>query len=689
MLRLNRQKKFELGLLCAVLAIVLAIAGTAHCATTTILTGTIKDVSDVTVTGGKIVFTLKPKIDTTISGRTRFVPQPPVTCKITETGLRDATGTGACVITKNTVLTPAGTYYQADICPYSVCTSKINFFATEDTRDFTTLVPTPETSPYYTLTNVPWSMVTGKPAAFPTTWETVTGKPTTFPVAWPMLAPDGTAVAPSYSFSGATNEGFFRNAAGSIGVSHAGTSRLCLGCANGLTIGSAGGFGWSSNASPESAAADVVLVRDAANTLAQRNSTNAQTFRIYNTYTDASNYERGSIGFAGNNLEITTSRAGTGVSRNIVLRSDSALFFSSGGTDFWSINAANGHLKAVTDNTYDLGQNGSGRPRYIYVASAITVGTGSQVLSASIRQSSSNVIGWTSSGDPSGAFDTGLSRSAAGVLQVGDGGANANGTLKAAGIIVGSSSLNSDGWINTRSAGTTVSSITNDTNGGWEIGPSNSGGSARAPFIDFHWHDTTAAQDGQDYNVRLQNTTNGGLKLFGNYEVSGWHKVSGASDLYDIQLRNTIQVLNKAGNGWITWATRNAGGTEATIDLTNISSIQVSGANLYADRQITFIAGCDQTACPALADTDDQPDIWVNRTGRSVTITEVYCKSNAGTPSITIQNVASTVSTITCTTSGVTGTLTNTTVANGSAINYLTATAGGTAKRVTVAITYK
>ena len=42
---------------------------------------------------------------------------------------------------------------------------------------------------------------------------------------------------------------------------------------------------------------DVVLKRDAANTPALRNGANAQTFNIYNTYTDASNYERGFIGF--------------------------------------------------------------------------------------------------------------------------------------------------------------------------------------------------------------------------------------------------------------------------------------------------------------------------------------------------------------------------------------------------------
>jgi len=43
--------------------------------------------------------------------------------------------------------------------------------------------------------------------------------------------------------------------------------------------------------------ADLKLVRDAANTLGQRNGVNAQTFNIYNTYTNATNYERAHIGW--------------------------------------------------------------------------------------------------------------------------------------------------------------------------------------------------------------------------------------------------------------------------------------------------------------------------------------------------------------------------------------------------------
>jgi hypothetical protein len=65
---------------------------------------------------------------------------------------------------------------------------------------------------------------------------------------------------------------------------------------------------------------DTKLYRDAANTLAQRNGTNAQTFRIYNTYTDASNYERGFMQWSGNVLQIGTESAGTGTARSLTVK---------------------------------------------------------------------------------------------------------------------------------------------------------------------------------------------------------------------------------------------------------------------------------------------------------------------------------------------------------------------------------
>jgi hypothetical protein len=64
------------------------------------------------------------------------------------------------------------------------------------------------------------------------------------------------------------------------------------------------------------------LYSDTAGILAQRNGTNAQESRIYNTYTNSSNYERLEIGFKDslNVATIKTTRNGTGTVRNLSLQ---------------------------------------------------------------------------------------------------------------------------------------------------------------------------------------------------------------------------------------------------------------------------------------------------------------------------------------------------------------------------------
>jgi hypothetical protein len=61
--------------------------------------------------------------------------------------------------------------------------------------------------------------------------------------------------------------------------------------------------------------ATLALYRDAANTLAQRNGTNPQTTRIYNTFTDVNNYERLALKWTSNTFQIQPEAAGTGVVR--------------------------------------------------------------------------------------------------------------------------------------------------------------------------------------------------------------------------------------------------------------------------------------------------------------------------------------------------------------------------------------
>ncbi len=87
--------------------------------------------------------------------------------------------------------------------------------------------------------------------------------------------------------------------------------------ANQLQLRNSATLQWSP--SNVGSASDLHLARDAANTLAQRNGAAAQAFNIYNTYTDASNYERLAIKCVLNVATIAAENSGTGVQMDIVL----------------------------------------------------------------------------------------------------------------------------------------------------------------------------------------------------------------------------------------------------------------------------------------------------------------------------------------------------------------------------------
>jgi len=78
--------------------------------------------------------------------------------------------------------------------------------------------------------------------------------------------------------------------------------------------------GWTATIQPTAATDfDLSLFRDAADTLAQRRGVNAQTSRIYGTFTDASNYRRVAISVTtGGVASIKPEGAGTGASGNVL-----------------------------------------------------------------------------------------------------------------------------------------------------------------------------------------------------------------------------------------------------------------------------------------------------------------------------------------------------------------------------------
>lgn len=168
-----------------------------------------------------------------------------------------------------------------------------------------------------------------------------------------------------------------------LGLANAWTQKQTLSA--GVSIASAASLDWNS---------DLFLFRAAANVLAQRNGTNAQGFHVYNTFTDASDYERGSLAWSSNQLAIGVQIAGTGSARRLRLQTGTDMLFDVGalGTP-WQISST-GHFNSPNDNTYDIGGNGANRPRNIFIAgytkktpvavaslpAAATAGAGAELL---------------------------------------------------------------------------------------------------------------------------------------------------------------------------------------------------------------------------------------------------------------------------------------------------------------------
>lgn len=135
------------------IAAALLLSACAFAQTTTSITGTIKDLTQALVTSGKVTFTLQPSRDTTISGIARFSPNT-VTCLINGSGQITNLVGGTCTVTMNTALNPPGSYYRVDYWPYNVKTSSFTFYAVLSSYDWSTVVPTPTTSPAQNFVDV-------------------------------------------------------------------------------------------------------------------------------------------------------------------------------------------------------------------------------------------------------------------------------------------------------------------------------------------------------------------------------------------------------------------------------------------------------------------------------------------------------------------------------------------------------
>lgn len=134
----------------------------------------------------------------------------------------------------------------------------------------------------------------------------------TYPGA-PILMPDGSVSAPSLAFQASTTTGLYSPNADQIGVVVAGAAKALF----------YGNVLWLENDAATiqfGAAQDVELHRESGNVLSQRLGTNAQQFKIFETYTDGSNYENYALIAGSDQLDIQAQTAGTGTDNlNIAL----------------------------------------------------------------------------------------------------------------------------------------------------------------------------------------------------------------------------------------------------------------------------------------------------------------------------------------------------------------------------------
>lgn len=122
------------------------------------------------------------------------------------------------------------------------------------------------------------------------------------------------------------------------------------------------------------------LYPDAANILAQRNAINPQTFRLYNTFTDASNFERGFLRWSSNVLQLGIDVAGTGVTRGFGLFVAGANRLSVSTSGFVGIgNDSPGttfHVGAGSSLSIPDGVGGAFTPQVLHTATSGIVGIG-------------------------------------------------------------------------------------------------------------------------------------------------------------------------------------------------------------------------------------------------------------------------------------------------------------------------
>jgi hypothetical protein len=230
-----------------------------------------------------------------------------------------------------------------------------------------------------------------------------------------LTLPGGTAGAPSLSFTiGGADTGFYATGAGEFHAAVSGASKLWFTGGGVYATGTVLGVYQNSSYLAFGTSLDIKVHRDAAATLAQRNGTNAQTFKVYGT-TDAglTNYERLAISAQqGVGFTIGAETLGTGADN----------------LDITIAPAGNGSLKLPGSTSIDASGYG------ILIGCRFSTSVGVNYYSTGVRMRSTAELAWTS-----GLVDVGVDlafhRDSAGVAAIDNGTAGTYRDLRARNLI--------------------------------------------------------------------------------------------------------------------------------------------------------------------------------------------------------------------------------------------------------------
>lgn len=200
------------------------------------------------------------------------------------------------------------------------------------------------------------------------------------------VTPTG-CTTPPLAFSGDANTGIGYNAADTILICAGGSFVALRQGTSGFFLQVGTNLTWND---------DLVLNRDAANTLAQRNGANANSYNLYRTYTSASQYARGSLGWSGNDFLVANAVLGGETAGDIIISSSKSVIFAEAGVaNRWKVTQTTGAFEPITDNAVDVGTT-SAQPRSVYAGTSFIVATGGNLKWGTTRnQITSNGDGLT------------------------------------------------------------------------------------------------------------------------------------------------------------------------------------------------------------------------------------------------------------------------------------------------------